>query len=68
MEEAQRCDLQRQGHRGDRSERMAIAVLRMRCQICCEGSPGLHGGGQHKAVIERSGTARITSQARALEV
>lgn len=30
----------------------------MRCQICCEGSPGLHCGGQHKAVTEGSRTGR----------
>lgn len=58
MEEARRCDLVRRGHCGDRSERTAIAALSMRCQIGCEGSPGLHGGGQHKAVMERSGNAR----------
>lgn len=53
-----RCDLERRGLRADRQEGTANAALKMRCQICCEGSPGLHCGGQHKAVTEGTRTGQ----------
>lgn len=52
----QRRDPGRRGHRADRSEGTAIAALKTRRQICCDGSRGLGCGGQHKAVTERTRT------------
>lgn len=55
---AQRRDVERRGHAADRSEGTATAALKMRCQICCEGSPGLRRGGQRKAATEPTGAGR----------
>lgn len=65
---AQRRDVERRGHAADRSEGTATAALKMRCQICCEGSPGLRRGGQREAATRPTAAdrrCRVASRHRA---